>query len=169
MMWPRCSWTASLHRAVNIWAALFWLHVALFVCNEQLPELYSFAAQLWAARSELALAPLALECLIFCESVVFAQQWSDEDEEDMLNWNMEQNLQEKVQQLIQSADVADVDFSSFGSNDCLLVSKLSWASSWTHATRPPWFGQQAKRALLQEHHNQAFLFRHGPVQLHKNN
>ena len=122
-MWPRCSWTASLHRAVNIWAALFWLHVALFVCNEQLPELYSFAAQLWAARSELALARLALECLIFCESVVFAQQWSDEDEEDMLNWNMEQNLQEKVQQLIQSADVADVDFSSFGSNDCLLVSK----------------------------------------------
>ena len=124
MMWSKCSWSASLHRAVNVWAASFWLHVALIVWRKQLPKLYTFAAQLWAARPEFAIARLTLEVFAFYGSGAFAQPSLNEEVERMLlDGNMEQNLQATVQQLIQAADIDDIDFSSFGSNDCLVVFK----------------------------------------------
>ena len=129
----RCSWSAALHRSLNVWAALFWLHAAIWVWKEMLPESHSSAAQLLTSHDEFVVARLFI-CFSALRVALHLMRLACDDEAEhstamaqQSEEQTEQILQEKVQQLLQAANMgAYIDFTSFGSNDCLLVYPTQW-------------------------------------------
>lgn len=47
MKQSKCDWGSAVHRALDFWAACFWLHMVIWAWRELHPAFHSYAANAW--------------------------------------------------------------------------------------------------------------------------